>query len=188
MIVNSEGTPWLLLAAAEKLLGGFGKALVGIAVMCAVLTGIMGFYMASSRLMYSISQYGYLPKCFGEVDAKYRTPQKAMFFCLLVSLTGPVLGREALGWFLDMSAIGASIGYGATCLATLVTMKKDGDGSNFLKVMAIIGTFFSLAFIVLQLVPIPGFESVHFSTESYIMLGIWCVVGIVFYIWQESNV
>lgn len=187
LIVNSEGTPWLLLVAAEKLLGGFGKALVGVAVMCAVLTGIMGFYMASSRLMYSISQYGYLPKCFGEVDAKYGAPQKAMFFCLLVSLTGPVLGREALGWFLDMSAIGASIGYGATCLATLVTMKKDGDGSNFLKVMAIIGTFFSLAFIILQLVPIPGFESVHFSTESYIMLGIWCVLGIAFYIWEENT-
>lgn len=187
LIVNSEGTPWLLLVAAEKLLGGWGKALVGIAVMCAVLTGIMGFYMASSRLMFSMSRDGYLPKYFAKLDDKYSTPKNAMFFCLLISLTGPILGREALGWFLDMSAIGASIGYGATCLATLVTMKKHGDGSVFLKIMAIIGTFFSLIFIVLQLVPIPGFESVHFGFESYMMLLVWCVLGLIFYFFQGEN-
>lgn len=181
LIVNAEGTPWLLLAAAERLLGTFGKCLVGVAVMCAVLTGIMGFYMASSRLMFSMSRDGYLPKYFSVVDEKLGTPKNAMFFCMLISLSGPILGREALGWFLDMSSIGASIGFGATCLATLVIMKKDGDGSPFLKVMAIVGAFFSAAFVVLQLVPIPGFESVHFGTESYIMLAIWIILGGVFY-------
>ena len=181
LIVNAEGTPWLLLAAAERLLGTFGKCLVGVAVMCAVLTGIMGFYMASSRLMYSMARDGYLPEYFGKVDDKYRIPQNAMFFCMMISLSGPILGREALGWFLDMSAIGASIGYGATCLSTLVTMKKDGDGNGFLKAMAYIGAFFSAAFIILQLVPIPGFESVHFGFESYLMLGVWVALGAIFY-------
>ena len=33
---------WVLLVAAEELLGTFGKVLVGIAVSCAVLSGIMG--------------------------------------------------------------------------------------------------------------------------------------------------
>ena len=60
-------------------------------------------------------------------------------------------------------------------------MKRDGDGSVFLKVMAVVGAFFSAAFIVLQLVPIPGFESVHFGTESYIMLAVWIVLGGAFY-------
>ncbi len=181
LIVNAEGTPWLLLAAAERLLGVFGKVLVGVAVSCAVLTGIMGFYMASSRLMFSMARDGYLPKIFGTINANTGTPKAAMFFCMMVSLTGPILGREALGWFLDMSAIGASIGYGATCLSTLVMMKRDGDGSMFLKIMAVVGAFFSAAFIVLQLVPIPGFESVHFGTESYIMLAVWLVLGGAFY-------
>ena len=66
-----------------------------------------------------------------------------MIFCILISLSGPILGREALGWFVDMSAIGASIGYFFTCAATLVTMKRDHDGTHFLKVMAVIGTVFS---------------------------------------------
>ena len=33
-----------------------------------------------------------------------------MIFCILVSLSGPILGREALGWFVDMSAIAPSLG------------------------------------------------------------------------------
>ena len=173
---------WVLLIAAEELLGTFGKVLIGVGVSCAVLSGIMGFYLASSRLMYSMSRDGYLPKWFGQVDAKYGTPKNAMLFCIIVSLSGPILGREALGWFVDMSAIGASMGYFFTCASTLVTAKRDGDGSVFLKVMAGVGVLFSVTFMVLQLIPIPGLNGVHFCKESYIMLIVWIVIGIAFYI------
>jgi len=116
---------WVLLVAAEELLGTFGKVLIGVGVSCAVLSGIMGFYLASSRLMYSMSRDGYLPDWFGVVDKKYGTPKNAIIFCIIISLSGPILGREALGWFVDMSAIGASIGYFFTCASTLVTAKRD---------------------------------------------------------------
>ena len=147
---------WVLLIAAEELLGTFGKVLIGLGVSCAVLSGIMGFYLASSRLMYSMSRDGYLPPWFGKVDSRYGTPRNAMMFCILISLSGPILGREALGWFVDMSAIGASIGYFFTCASTMVTMKRDGDGTPFLRIMAILGVVFSVAFMILQLIPIPG--------------------------------
>lgn len=177
---------WVLLIAAEELLGVGGKVLVGIGVSCAVLSGIMGFYLTSSRLMYSMSREGYLPQCFGKIDAKYGTPKNAMIFCIIVSLSGPVLGREALGWFVDMSAIGASIGYFFTCASTLVTLKRDKDGTAFSKPAAILGVIFSVAFMVLQLVPIPGLPGVHFCKESYIMLIVWTAMGAAFYIKQHK--
>ena len=182
LIINSESTPWLLLAAAEHLLGVYGKILVAIAVSCAVLSGIMGFYMASSRLLFSMSRDGYLPEFFGKLDNRYGVPRNAMIFCLVISLCGPVLGREALGWFVDMSAIGASIGFGFTCLSTIVTLKRNGEKTLFVKVMAIIGAVFSGMFMVLQLVPIPGLSGVHFGKESYLMLVVWIVLGICFYL------
>lgn len=187
LIVNAEGTPWLLLAAAEKMLGTFGKVLVGVGVSCAVLSGIMGFYLASSRLMYSMAKEGYLPKTFGKIDSKYGTPKNAMIFCMVVSLTGPILGREALGWFVDMSAIGASIGYLFTCMSTYVTLKRDKDGTLLLKIFSIIGTIFSAAFMILQLVPIPGLEGVHFCWQSYVMLVVWILLGLAFYFKQRKN-
>ena len=173
---------WVLLIAAEELLGNFGKVLIGLGVSCAVLSGIMGFYLASSRLMYSMSREGYLPEWFGKVNEKYGTPRNAILFCILVSLSGPILGREALGWFVDMSAIGASIGYFFTCASTLKTEKRDGDGSAFLRAMAITGIGFSLAFMILQLIPIPGLSGVHFGKESYIMLVVWLLLGLIFYL------
>ena len=178
---------WVLLIAAEELLGNFGKVLIGLGVSCAVLSGIMGFYLASSRLMYSMSREGYLPEWFGKVNEKYGTPRNAILFCILVSLSGPILGREALGWFVDMSAIGASIGYFFTCASTLKTEKRDGDGSAFLRAMAITGIGFSLAFMILQLIPIPGLSGVHFGKESYIMLVVWVLLGLIFYLKQRKK-
>lgn len=177
---------WVVLIAATELLGSFGKVLVGLGVSCAVLSGIMGFYLASSRLMYSMSRDGYLPEIFGRVDRKYGTPKYAVIFCIIVSLSGPILGREALGWFVDMSAIGASIGYFFTSAATLVVLKKDNDGTVFLKSLATTGVIFSIIFMILQLIPIPGLVGVHFGKESYIMLIIWIVIGIMFYVMQRS--
>ena len=148
---------WVLLIAAEELLGSFGKVLIGLGVSCAVLSGIMGFYLASSRLMYSMSREGYLPEWFGKVNEKYGTPRNAILFCILVSLSGPILGR------------------------------RDGDGSAFLRAMAITGIGFSLAFMILQLIPIPGLSGVHFGKESYIMLVIWVLLGLIFYMKQGKK-
>ena len=172
---------WVLLVAAEELLGTFGKVLIGTGVSCAVLSGIMGFYLASSRLMYSMSRDGYLPKWFSKIDEKHGTPVNAILFCIIVSLSGPILGREALGWFVDMSAIGASMGYFFTCASTLVTLKRDQDGTPFLHRMATTGVVFSVIFMILQLIPIPGLSGVHFCKESYIMLVAWVLIGIAFY-------
>lgn len=178
---------WVLLIGAEAMLGTLGKTLVGMAVSCAVLSGIMGFYLASSRLMYSMSRDGYLPKSYSEIDEKYGTPKKALIFCILISLSGPILGREALGWFVDMSAIGASIGFFFTSVSALVTMKRDKDGSMGLKVMSILGAIFSVFFVILQLVPIPGLSGVHFCNESYLMLVVWIVIGLAFFFKQRKN-
>ena len=178
---------WVLLIGAEAMLGSLGKTLVGMAVSCAVLSGIMGFYLASSRLMYSMSRDGYLPQSYSEIDEKYGTPKKALIFCILISLSGPILGREALGWFVDMSAIGASIGFFFTSVSALVTMNRDKDGSTGLKIMSTLGAIFSVFFVILQLVPIPGLSGVHFCNESYLMLGVWIVIGLAFFFKQRKN-
>lgn len=186
LIVESTSTPWLLLTAAERLIGVPGKILVGTAVSCAVLSGIMGFYLASSRLMYSMSRDGYLPEWFGVIDEKHQTPKNALLFCIVISLSGPILGREALGWFVDMSAIGASIGYFFTCACSIITMRRDGDGTIFLKGVAGFGATVSVLFMILQLIPIPGLSGVHFCKESYLLLLVWIALGFLFY--RKQNI
>ena len=67
-------------------------------------------------------------------------------------------------------------------------MRRNNDNSPFLKWMAILGATFSMIFIVLQLVPIPGLEGVHFGGESYVLLVVWIVLGIMFYIHQVDEI
>lgn len=178
---------WVLLVAAEEMMGIYGKILIGTAVSSAVLSGMMGFYLASSRLMYSMAKDSYLPEIFSKIDSKYGTPKNAIIFCMFISLLGPILGREALGWFVDMSAIGASIGFFFTSVSTFKNSKTDGEGGYFLKGIAFLGTLFSITFMILQLFPIPGVEGVHFDKESYMMLIIWVILGIIFYFLKKEK-
>ena len=62
---------------------------------------------------------------------------------------------EKRGWFVDMSAMGTSMGFFYTSALAVETMKCDGDRSVMLKVMAYLSFLFSLVFIVLQIIPIP---------------------------------
>lgn len=186
LIVDPSNTPWLLLASAEKMLGLPGKILLGIAVFSAVLTGIMGFLMVSSRLVLSMSREGFLPKTFSEIHPKFKTPHKALTFCIIISLSGPLLGREALGWFVDMSAVGASFGFALACLSCAKTMRKEGDGTKLMYVMSVFGFAFSVIFVILLLVPVPGLEFVHLGEESYILFFVWVILGITFYVFIQK--
>ena len=47
--------------------------------------------------------------------------------------------------------------------------------------MAGVGVVFSVAFMILQLIPIPGISGVHFGKESYYLLIVWVVLGLIFY-------
>ncbi|MEA5143311.1 MAG: APC family permease [Oscillibacter sp.] len=171
---------WAVGAAVEALMGKTGLVILGIASSCAILSGVLGFLLATSRLLYSLALDGCIPAVFGRLHPKYQTPANAIWFCLIASLIGPWLGRTALGWFVDMSAIGGAIGYGYTCSSAFITLKREKDLKRRmpLGVMTILGALFSLTFIFLLLVPgMPG----SLSWQSYIMLGVWTVCGLIFY-------
>ncbi len=164
--------------AGYQLLGTAGLVFLGIAVLGAILSGIIGFYMATSRLLYSMSKENVLPGWFGELHEKYRTPAHAIQFTLAIALIGSLWGRTALGWIVDMSSIGAAIGYGYTSLAAYKFAKLEGNIG--MMGTGIIGFIMSLVFIVLLLVPIPMFNC-SLGKESYISLIAWIVIGIVFF-------
>ncbi|MFC2662906.1 MAG: APC family permease, partial [Eubacterium sp.] len=164
--------------AARQLLGGLGTAILGIAVTCAILSGIIGFYMAASRLLYSMSRDKILPSWFGRLSSS-KTPKNAILFIMLISMTTPFFGRTALGWVVDMSSLGAAVGYGYTSLAALkFAAKEKRKGIIF---TGILGTVFSLIFCILLLVPIPSL-GISLGKESLICLLIWILAGAAFFI------
>ncbi len=170
--------------AAKTLLGTPGLVIIGIAVLGAVLSGINGFYMATSRLLYSLAKKNVIPASFGKLS-KNNTPGFAILFIMIISMIAPFFGRTALGWIVDMSSIGAAIGYGYTSASALkFAIKEKNKG-----VMAsgLLGVIFAIVFCVLLLVPIKMFGC-SLGKESYICLIIWTVLGAVFYFASRKNI
>lgn len=164
--------------AAYELLGQFGVVFLGIAVLAAILSGIIGFYMATSRLLYSMGKEKVLPSWFGEIDKKYKTPKNAILFVMIISLIAPFFGRNALNWIVDMSSIGAAIGYGYTSAAAFKFAKKENNVG--IMITGIFGLIMAVVFVVLLLVPIPMFNC-SLGKESYICFLVWIILGILFY-------
>ena len=165
--------------AAKTLLGTAGVVFLGVAVLAAILSGIVGFYMATSRLLYSMAKENVIPGWFGQLHPVYKTPRNAIIFIMVIAMIAPFFGRTALGWIVDMSSLGAAIGYGYTSLAATKYAREEGRGG--LTVSGVIGAVMALMFCVLLLVPIKMFGC-SLGKESMICLVVWVVMGIIFYI------
>lgn len=170
--------------AAKSILGTPGLVLIGVAVLAAILSGIIGFYMATSRLLFSMSKDGVLPGWFGKLHSKYKTPSNAILFVLLISVIAPFFGRTALNWIVDMSSTGAAIGYAYTSAAAMKFAKKTGN--KFIMFTGALGLLFGIIFCVLLLVPIPMFNC-SLGKESYICLAIWIICGALFYLVSKKK-
>ena len=163
---------------AHTLLGTAGLVFLSIAVLAAVLAGIIGFYMATSRLLYSMAKEGVLPQWFGRLHSRYKTPANAIVFVMIVSLIAPFFGRTVLGWLVDMASLGAAIGYGYTSAAAFKYAREQHNGG--IMATGALGVVFAIIFAVLLLVPISAFGC-SLGKESYVSLAVWVVLGAVFF-------
>jgi len=175
--------PWRELVAGEPAwatgvtvrasLGTAGVTVLSVAVAMAIFTGINGFFMASSRLLFSMGRARLLPAWFGALDPARGTPRNALLFTGAVSLLAPWLGREAIVWVVDMASVGTACGYLYTCLAAFSVAR-----SRWPRMVAVLGAVLSAGFISLLCVPgMPGFM----APASWIALAGWIVLGALFY-------
>lgn len=171
--------------AARLILGKPGLVVLGIALFCAVLSGIIGFYMATSRLLYSMAKNQVLPEWFGRLHPRYKTPVNAILFVMAISLCCPWFGRTVLNWVVDMSSIGAAIGYGFTSASAYVQIHRRRDASGWMKGNAVLGVLFSLCFIALLVVPN---DWAYLGPQSRAALVVWAVMGAVFYLWPRHRI
>lgn len=165
--------------AAYQLLGSVGLFFFGISVVSAALSGIIGFYMATSRLLFSMAREKVIPSWFGDLHTKYKTPYKSIVFIMCFSLVAPFFGRTALGWIVDMSSLGAAIGYGYTSAAAFLYAKRRGHKKIMLT--GVVGVLMAITFTILLLVPIEMFNC-SLGIESYICLLVWVFLGVIFYV------
>ena len=191
VFVTAVVDPWQAMLASNpswatgemilKNIGYVGVFFCGIAMLCAVVSGINGFYMASSRLIYSMAYADALPSKFAHLS-KAGTPKNALLFMMILALIAPWFGRQVLSWIVDMTCVGAGAGFLYTCCSATVLAKHDGNKKQF--AISALGIAVASIFLIITFIPgMPGFLSI----PSWIILGVWIILGFIFYFQIRGN-
>lgn len=180
---NQDGTAGIAtLNAARIVMGRSGLVVITASVFAAMLTGIIGFYTATSRLLFSMSRDGMIPSWFSYLN-KNGVPSHAGLFCGVIAGLTCLMGRPVMGWVFDMASIGAAIGFAYTSIAAAkyAWTEKRVD----ILIFGTLGFILSMGMALILLVPIPGLN-VSLGNESYTLLLTWVVIGVLFYVIRRT--
>lgn len=180
--VYPEIPNWLTGESMRHSLGHFGVFVLMVGVLMGILTGINGFYLATSRLIFCMGRARVLPPWFARVHPKHHTPGNAILFVMLVSLITPWFGREIIFWIVNMSAVGMAFGYGHSSFSAYKLSKGEPEESE--RCIYLVGGICSIGFI--GLLCVPG-SPVAMGKHEWIALGIWIALGAVFYAGQARE-
>lgn len=179
---GTGGELWATGSIVSNALGKAGLFVMAVAIVMGIFTGLNGFYMSSSRLIFSMARARALPAIFRKTSKQSGIPVAGIWFVTLLTLPMMWFGRPALSWIVDMSSTGVSIGYFFACLAAykvLAKKKREGRGAEPVKqALSVMGMAASLGFLALLLIPgAPG----SLTLPSYLLFGGWAVTGLIFY-------
>ena len=172
--------------AANAALGTWGKALLSVASLCGIVTGLVGNYIALSRLLVNLSEDRLLPPWVGKLD-KQRVPRRAILCILGISVILPFFGRTWISWIVDVTTVGATIAYALASASAFKTARAENN--RVAKITGLAGLVISLLFVLAFLVP--NLVSVTtLATESYLILAGWGLLGFaafLFLLWRDKE-
>ena len=151
-----------------------GVVLLGVAAFAGIMTGLIGNFIAASRLIYTMTEDGILPEWFGRLDA-HGNPRNALAFLMGISVFIPFLGRTAISWIVDVNTVGATIAYAYTSADAYATARKEQNQK--IQVTGIIGLVMSAIFFLYFM----AWSAGAMSTESYLILATWSILGFVYF-------
>lgn len=157
--------PWLNRAIIVAILAGYSSV-------------ILVMLMGQSRVFFSMSKDGLLPKVFSSVHSKYRTPFRSnLLFMLFVSLFAAFVPAEVVG---EMTSIGTLFAFILVCIGVIVMRRNMPDAPRAFKTPLV------------PLVPILGvatclFMMVFLPLDTWIRLIVWMLIGIVIYFSYSRN-
>ncbi len=173
---RSGDVNFVALDVAKAPLGRTGAFVLGFTLIGALFTNLIGNTVAASRLLAAMADDGVLPVWFGR-KTREGSPRNAVIAIACVSLVISALGQTVIGIIVEVSIVGAAIAYAYTSAATLKTAHKSGNRLSTATGLA--GLVFSVMIILLFIVPNLSADVTGVETESYLVLVIWCIAGLI---------
>lgn len=121
----SRGGEASVVAAIQTAMPGYGwlSKSITVAILAGFSSVILVMLLGQSRVFYSMSRDGLLPKAFSEVHPKFGTPWKGNL--LILSLVAAFAGFVPGNVVGHMTSIGTLFAFMLVCLAVIVLRKKE---------------------------------------------------------------
>ncbi len=168
--------------AVGRNLGDIGPEVLGAALFGSIFTNLVGNMFAASRLLSAMSDDGAMPRWLGGKGAD-GSPRNAVAVIACVSVLIAALGQSVIGVIVDTSLVGAAVAYAYTSAATFKVARAEGRRAS--AVTGMCGLVLSVAIILIYIVPSFSSDTPSMmSTESYLVLLIWCIAGILSFLFH----
>jgi APA family basic amino acid/polyamine antiporter len=148
------------------------STLVTIAILAGFSSVILVMLLGQSRVFYTMSTDGLLPKVFSDLHPKFRTPYKSnMILFVFVGLFAGFLPESVAG---DLTSIGTLFAFVVVCIGVMILRKKDPNlvrpfKTPLVPLVPILGILICAAMII----------SLALSTQLA-ALG-WMIIGLIIY-------
>ncbi|MBV9265177.1 MAG: amino acid permease, partial [Acidobacteriaceae bacterium] len=166
--------------AISTYMPGYGwlSTMVTIAILAGFSSVMLVMLLGQSRVFYSMSKDGLLPKLFAALHPKFRTPYKCnLVLYIFVALLGGLLPGDITG---NMTNLGTLFAFVLVCIGVWVMRSKNPQQPRPFRVplvpfVPILGAIFCLAMII------------SVDATSKIAAGSWMVVGLCVYFIYASR-
>src|SRR6266581_3896869 len=153
------GYEWLSKSVTVAILAGFSSV-------------ILVMLLGQSRVFFSMSRDGLVPKAFSDVHPKFRTPYKSnMLFFLFTGAFGAFIPEDIVG---EMTSIGTMFAFMLVCAGVWILRSSRPDLERAFRVPAV-PVVSTLGIIVC------GAMIYGLGWTNWMRLAVWLVIGLLFY-------
>lgn len=173
---NIFASHWATYESVYSYFGVFGGVLLCVGVLGAILSGINGFFIATNKLLESLSTHHFLPKNFLAMN-RFGISYRIIYAIGLLSCVMVMFGRAALLYIVDMACIGIVIGFLYVSFIALRFKKIRYGTFSFSSFFSFV---LSCLFLLLAFLP---FSPAALKPPSIFALIVWSILGYIVFVY-----
>jgi APA family basic amino acid/polyamine antiporter len=171
---RSAGREASVAFAITKYMAGYEwlSRSVTVAILAGFSSVILVMLLGQSRVFYSMSHDGLVPRVFSDIHPRYSTPYKSnMLFFIFTGLFAAFLPEDLVG---EMTSIGTLFAFILVCAGVWIMRRQRPDMERAFRVPAV-------PFVAIAGILVCGAMIYGLGWTNWLRLLVWLVVGLVIY-------